>query len=181
MKYDDVIIKKNFINSDECYILNNWALENKNKFFKNSHIGENRITTRSSNNLNFEYPLLITKKFNELKNELGLSNYKNSVAGKNGIVCTITSNMGELRNHLDPSNVGYESLHFLIKTSNGGNGGGFYIKNKEYPLNEGDCLIFFASIHEHKVTKIIGDGNRISWFQSIQIPINKIENYINKY
>jgi hypothetical protein len=176
VKYDDIIIKKNWINSDERYILNNWALENRNKFFKNSYIGENRITTRPSTNLDFEYPTLIVEKFSKLKNDLGLSIYKNSSSGKNGIVCAITGHLGKLRNHLDPKINGYESLHFLIKTLNGGDGGEFYIKNKHYPLNEGDCLIFFASILEHEVTTLTNSGNRISWFQSVQIPINQIEN-----
>jgi hypothetical protein len=173
----------------ECNILNNWAILNRNKFFKKSYIAKNRLTTRFSGkyftNLELEYPSLIIEKFNELKNKLGLSDYLNYPEGKDGIVCAITSKNGELRNHLDPKLPNSESLHFLIKTLNGGEGGEFYINDTHYPLNEGDCLIFYASVLKHKLTKITGDGDRISWFFSISIPkyINKNinENSVNIY
>ena len=163
------------LSPNECDILNKWVLENKNKFFKKSAIGQNRITTRFSTNLEFEDPSLIIDKFNELKNNLGLSDCLNHPAGKNGIVCTITNKNGELRNHFDPKLPNSESLHFLIKTLNGGEGGEIYINDTHYPLNEGDCLIFFASALEHKVTKITGDGDRVSWFFSVSIPKDKIK------
>lgn len=177
MKSNNIIIIKNWFTSHECSLLNNWVNENKNnsKIFKKSLIGENRLTTRLSTDSHFEYPEVIDLKFNKLWTKLALNSDTNSKVYNSKIVCTITTNEGELRNHLDPKEIGYESLHILTKTSNGGVGGELFIENKYYELNEGDCLIFFASILKHNVTKIIGDGYRITWFKSIQIPLNEIE------
>jgi hypothetical protein len=177
MKFNDIIIIKNWLTPYECSLLNNWASENKNNdnIFKKSVIGENRLTTRFSTDFYFEYPETLSLKFNELWIKLGLNNYTNSNFWNTKIVCTITTNGGELRNHLDPKENGCESLHILTKTSSGGMGGDFFIEDKYYELNEGDCLIFFASILKHNVTKIIGDEDRISWFKSIQFPQNQIE------
>lgn len=171
-KGDEVTIINDVLNLYECGLLNKWVFENKNKeFFKKSklEIGENRKTTRGSNEISFDFPDIIYKTYDNLKTKLKLDDFMVHPNGSDGVVCSISYTQGILKKHKDPKLPNHESLHLLIKTS-GTLGGNLVINDQEYDLNIGDCLCFFSSINEHSVTEYLGLEPRITWFCSIQIP-----------
>lgn len=170
---DEVSIFKDVVNSENCKILNNWVMSNKDQdFFKNSKVelGEKRKTTRGSREVNFVFPDIIHKTYEHIKEKLNIDNFMFHPNGNEGVVCSISEKSGFLRSHIDPKLPNYESLHLLIKTSGNDSGGNIIINGVEYVINNGDCLSFFASINEHSVTEYNGEEPRITWFCSIQIP-----------
>lgn len=172
-KSDDVLIFKNVISSENCKILNDWAIENKHQeFFKNSKIelGEKRKTTRGSKEINYVFPSVIHKTYDNIKQKLDIDKFMFHPNGNEGIVCSISEKNGFLRTHKDPKITNHESLHLLIKTSGDEIGGNIIVNDTEYVINVGDCLSFFASINEHSVTEYNGEDPRITWFCSVQIP-----------
>jgi hypothetical protein len=157
---------------DECNILNKWALDNHNtNIFQIGRVANNRKTTRFTNDIEYDYPDLILNTFNSIKKKLNLSENENIPQGKDGIICAISFNGSKLKKHKDPKYDDTESLHFIIKTSTGDAGGDLIINNVVYKINEGDCLYFFASIHEHETNVLNCSTYRIVWINGIKVKL----------
>lgn len=174
---NSIEIIPNVLTKDECYILNKWVLDNHNTdIFKTGQAANNRKTTRFTENVDYEYPDLIINTFNKIKKKLNVLDCDNVPQGKNGIICAISFNGSKLRKHVDPRYENTESLHFIIKTSSGDDGGDLIINNIVYKINAGDCLYFFASLHEHETNVLNCSTYRIVWINGIKVKINKKQN-----
>jgi hypothetical protein len=157
---------------DECNILNKWALDNHNtNIFQIGRAANNRKTTRFTNDVKYDYPDLIVNAFKKIKEKLNFSENENVPQGKDGIICAISFNGSKLIKHKDPNYDDTESLHFIIKTSTGDAGGDLIINNVVYKINEGDCLYFFASIHEHETNVLNCSTYRIVWINGIKVKL----------
>ena len=157
---------------DECNILNKWALDNHNtNIFQIGRAANNRKTTRFTNDVKYDYPDLIVNAFKKIKEKLNFSENENVPQGKDGIICAISFNGSKLIKHKDQKYDDTESLHFIIKTSTGDAGGDLIINNVVYKINEGDCLYFFASIHEHETNVLNCSTYRIVWINGIKVKL----------
>ena len=157
---------------DECNILNKWALDNHTtNIFQKGRVANNRKTTRFTNDVKYDYPDLIVHTFKKIKEKLNFSENENVPQGKDGIICAISFNGSKLKKHLDPKYEDTESLHFIIKTSSGDNGGDLIINDVIYKIKEGDCLYFFASIHPHETNILNCTTHRIVWINGIKVKL----------
>lgn len=157
---------------EQCYVLNKWVLDNHNtNIFQKGRVANNRKTTRFTNDIKYDYPDLIVNTFNSIKKKLNLSENENIPQGKDGIICAISFNGSKLEKHLDPKYEDKESLHFIIKTSTGDEGGDLIINNVVYKINEGDCLYFFASLNPHETNILNCTTHRIVWINGIKVKL----------
>lgn len=156
----------------ECELLNDWVLKNYNtEIFQIGKVANNRKTTRFTKGIEYEYPESILTTFKKIKSDLGLLECENIPQGNGGIICAISFTGSRLQKHTDPNYENTESLHFIIKTSEDDDGGDLIINNVVYKLNQGECLYFFASIHEHETNILQSSKYRIVWINGIKIII----------
>lgn len=169
---ESIQILPSVLNIEECSILNKWVLDNfDTDIFQEGRAANARRTTRFTKNVNYEYPKLITDTFYKVRQELGVLDYENISQGKDGIICAISFNESKLETHVDPKYDDTESLHLVIKTSSGESGGDLIINDVVYKLNEGDCLCFFASVHEHYTNALKSTTPRIVWINGIKVKV----------
>jgi predicted transposase YbfD/YdcC len=157
---------------NECNLLNKWVLDNHNtNIFQRGRVANNRKTTRFTNDIKYDYPDLIVNTFKKIKEKYNFLENENIPQGNGGIICAISFNGSKLEKHIDPKYEDTESLHFIIKTSSGDNGGDLIINDVIYKINEGDCLYFFASVHPHETNILNCDTHRIVWINGIKVKL----------
>ena len=169
-----VTVIKNFISKEECEILNEWTLLNKDMdWFKSGKGAENRRTTRYSNSNKFDYPQIILDKFNQFREDFKVKELNLIEQGRNGIINAISYEGSELELHTDPSYGEYQSFHITIQTSKADVGGDLVADGIIYNVNEGDAVCFFASAVKHCTNMTEGNKPRIIWIMGIQYPTKK--------
>lgn len=183
-----VKIVKNFLFDDEIIKLNQWTLDNwRNSYFKDAHMDAlhpgSRFTTRMSNDLVakdtdvvINYPKECYNIRNRIKNFFNLHTYDHPPSFYNGIVNGIGFSPGLIEDHIDPVYIqGTNTLHCNVITQNSKSGGITIIEGVEYPVSEGDLLMYVVSKHNHRVTEIEGDRERILWVFGFCVDDCKLE------
>lgn len=177
--YDGIVYRyKNFITSEECKVLTDWALNNQNNYLpgvtnQNNKIVpyDSRISTRA--NKNVKYPLLIKEIQNKIMQKFNTKD-KFDAQGTDGIISSITFENGNVYKHIDGGvdlpNCG--RFNFNILVSKPEKGGELIINNKEYEFNSGDLIGFFASKYEHEVKTCYGNIPRILFMFGFAQPLD---------
>jgi hypothetical protein len=172
-------IIRNFITEVERDELNKWCLDNyKNpKLFRDANMGKKntRLTTRYSHKNDLIFPDISYKIRNRIITRLEITN---SLVPdfKDGIVCGIGFNSGDIYKHTDP--IWYPdtfTLHCNIISQKPKSGGITIIDEIEYETNETDLLCYPVSELPHSVNEIQGDTERILWVFGFSIPLIKYE------
>lgn len=185
-------IVKNFLFDDEIEILNNWTNKNwRNPYFKDANMDENnpgsRFTTRMENDMIanesefiINYPKECYNIQNRIKQFFNLYECPHPPSFYNGIVNGIGFSPGLIEEHIDPIYIeGTNTLHCNVITNNCISGGITIIEGKEFPVEEGDLLMYVVSKHLHKVTNIVGNANRILWVFGFCVEDEKLEEIFN--
>lgn len=181
-------VVSNFLFNEEILILNNWTLSNwNNQYFKDANMDPfntgTRFTTRMHNSavanesgVLIEYPEECYNIQNRIKDFFRLHNFQSPPSFYNGIVNGIGFSPGVIEEHIDPQYIpGTHTLHCNIISQNSMSGGITIIAGKEYPVNDGDLLLYVVSKHHHHVTEIEGNKPRILWVFGFCIDDEKIE------
>ena len=169
-----VTVIKNFLSKEECQLLNEWTLTNKEmEYFKKGKGADNRKTTRYSNSINFSYPKVITDKFEQFRKEFNVVNLNLIQQGKDGIINALSYDGSELELHTDPAYDEYQSFHITIQTSKADVGGDLIANGIVYNVEEGDAICFFASAVKHATNITKGNKPRIVWILGLQYPTKK--------
>lgn len=185
-------IIKNFLFEDEIHTLNNWTLNNwQNDYFDDACMDSNnpgsRFTTRMNNELVaretgivINYPKECYNIKERIKKFFNLYNYPHPPSFYDGIVNGIGFSPGLIEDHIDPVYIdGTNTLHCNVITKNCISGGITFIEGKPFPVDEGDLLMYVVSKHNHKVTNIVGDVNRILWVFGFCVDDEKLEEIFN--
>jgi hypothetical protein len=171
---NEVTIIKNFFTKEECQFLNKWTLTNMDmEWFRKGKGADNRRTTRYSNSIEFLYPNIVTKKFNQFRKDFNVDNLKLIEQGRDGIINALSHEGSELELHTDPSYGDYQSFHITVQTSKAEKGGDLIADGVVYNVDEGDAVCFFASAVKHCTNKTEGNKPRIIWIMGIQYPTKK--------
>ena len=169
-----VTVIKNFLSKEECEVLNEWTLKNKdNVWFRSGKGADNRKTTRYSNAIEFDYPEIIVNKFKEFRNNFNVDGLKLIEQGRNGIINAISYVGSELELHTDPPYGECQSFHVTIQTSKAEKGGDLIADGVVYDVDEGDAVCFFASAVKHCTNMTEGNKPRIVWIMGLQYPTKK--------
>lgn len=185
-------VVKNFLFEEEIPVLNEWTINNwKNPYFKDAGMDENnpfsRFTTRmetfeiaKESGFIIDYPKVCYNIQDRIKNFFGLHDCPTPNSFYNGIVNGIGFSPGLIEEHIDPVYVpGTNTLHCNIITRNSFSGGVTIIEGKEFPVEEGDLLMYIVSKHNHRVTNIEGSRERILWVFGFCIDDHKLEEIFN--
>lgn len=171
-----VLVVRNFISSEECAVLKNWAVENSSTQFVDGISGDwdkkefTRVKNRLTNRMvgeDISYPELVYTIQNRLRETFPLIKDAEVIRnhGKDGIVVSITYNTGDVYKHKDPgTNHQVENtvaLRYNILASKAENGGLIHVEDKTYELNEGDLMAYLVSEYYHSVETCNGDNPRI--------------------
>lgn len=179
---------KNFLFDEEITSLNKWTLDNwSNNYFSDANMDPfnegTRFTTRMRNNIIAEetgvcidYPKECYNIQSRIKNFFHLNDYQSPPSFYNGIVNGIGFSPGVIEEHIDPQYIeNTHTLHCNVITQNSISGGITVIAGQEYPVNDGDLLMYIVSKHYHHVTEIKGDKPRILWVFGFCVDDEKIE------
>jgi hypothetical protein len=152
---------KKFLTKEDCDILSNWILENKEKnFFKDANMGGKRRTTRYSNN--FSFPEKAYEVKNKIIEILKLNNFL-LPNFKDGMIASYAEIGDTCYQHKDPiwkNNT--ETLHCNIKLSFN-EGGDPIIENEKINLEKGDMWIYPVSKILHGSDLVTGTAPRTIW------------------
>jgi hypothetical protein len=169
-----VTVIKNFLNKEECEILNEWTQSNKDmEWFRKGKGADNRRTTRYSKDMIFSYPKIVTDKFNQFKKDFNVESLDFIEQGRDGIINAISYEGSELELHTDPSYGDYQSFHITVQTSKSIKGGDLIADGIVYDVNEGDAVCFFASAVKHSTSLTEGKKPRIIWIMGLKYPTKK--------
>jgi len=169
-----VTVIKNFLTKEECELLNDWTLANKDmKWFRKGKGADNRRTTRYSNSFNFNYPEIIVEKFRQFRKEFNVEHLNIIEQGRYGIINALSYEGSELELHTDPDYGDFQSFHITVQTSKAEVGGDLIADGVVYNVNEGDAVCFFASAIKHATNMTEGNKPRIVWMLGIQYPTKK--------
>lgn len=187
---DKIYVKvvKNFLFKNEFNQLNSWTLDNwKDSYFSDANMdpynSETRFTTRMPNEsiakdlgVVINYPRVCYNIQERIKNFFHLENYESPPSFYDGIVNGIGFSPGVIEDHIDPVYIdGTHTLHCNIISQNSVSGGVTTIEGNEYPVENGDLLMYIVSKHNHYVSEIEGDIPRILWVFGFCIDDDKLE------
>lgn len=179
-----VLIFKNFLSTDECNQLNDWAdLGVKNKWLDsgcdvNSMWDyKNRVTSRAYAD-RFEYSPEIYKVQTKITNFLQLEDLEKSVAGqgKDGIVVNCIFDGGNLfahKDHREGKDKELEVLRCNVMTRKPEFGGHLYVDDKKIDLDAGDLHCYLPSMLSHYATEVKGQISRVLWMFGYQCSIER--------
>lgn len=183
-----VKVVKNFLFEHELEILNSWTLENwKNYYFSDANMdpyhSETRFTTRMGNEsiakdsgVVINYPEVCYNIQDRMVNFFRLHDCKSPPSFYDGIVNGIGFSPGIIEEHIDPVYIdGTHTLHCNVVSQNSISGGITTIEGIEYPVENGDLLMYIVSKHYHYVSEIQGNIPRILWVFGFCIDDDKIE------
>ncbi len=169
------IIKK-FCSEKEKTVLNDWTFSHhKEPYFQDANMdlyGEKtRLTTRFFDQDEYDlyapilnYPIEAYNVRERITEYFDLYSYPHPQTFKDGIVTGIGFEEGSICDHIDPTYYdGLHTLHCNVVTQNSERGGVTIIDGIEHKVNDGDLLCYVVSKHNHEVTKIEGNKNRILW------------------
>ncbi len=170
-------IYKNFVSIEECNILSNWIIENKDDtFFKDAKMKGKRLTTRYSDN--FVFPKLAYGIQNKIIKKLNLKNYY-LANFKDGMVASYAEPGDTCYIHKDPVWVEDTiTLHCNIKLSDH-MGGSPIIEGKEINLNKGDMWLYPVSDVNHGSNIVKGISPRTLWIFGFSILKQNIKEVMN--
>jgi len=154
-------IFKNFLSNNECYVLNNWIVENKDKnFFKDAFMGGKRLSTRFSKTVPFPKDVYRIK--NRLIKKLKIKKVKHPPFC-DGMVASLAFVEDTLYMHKDPIwKEGLKTLHCNVILSDS-LGGSPIIEGEKLKLKKGDMWCYLVSDVEHGADKVLGDKPRTMW------------------
>jgi hypothetical protein len=183
-----VLLKKNFLTSQECKQLNNWVIEGISKnWLDTTFDGDNgfgykkRISTRAYGS-RFEYPEIAYQVFNKITDLLNLHDVPKSVVGggKDGIVVSCTFPSGNLFPHIDGMDNEFHVLRCNVMTQAADDGAKLFIGGNKIDIEIGDLHCYLASNVEHYVTEAKGNTPRIMWMFGYGITLERF-NKLDKF
>jgi hypothetical protein len=154
-------IFKNFLSEKECFVLNKWILNNKNKsFFKDAGMNGKRVTTRYSEHVPFPKDVFFIKE--KLINRLQLPEVKHPPFCE-GMVASYASVGDTLYIHKDPIwEDGLKTLHCNVVLSD--SEGGFpIVENEILKIKKGDMWCYLVSDVCHGSSVVTGNIPRTMW------------------
>ena len=159
-----VQIFENFVSDEECKVLTNWIIDNKDKdFFTPVEMGGNRVSTRFTFDTDWNYPKEAYEIKNRLIKHLDIKK-KFHPPFKDGIVASCAFPGDFVYEHVDPEWFeGYATVHCNVVVSEPDFGGIAVIGGEEYVMKRGNILCYPVSEVAHEITKIEGSKLRLMW------------------
>ena len=171
-KDENVMIIRNFINSEEIQILKDWTSKAvaEGQFVdgitgdwdkKEFSTTKKRLTNRMSQNIN--YPELVKTLQDRIRQVVPSVGNSPVIEGhgKDGVVVSVTYNDGDVYRHKDPSvGEGIVGLRCNILSSKAESGGSIHVEDKTYHLNEGDMMCYLVTELYHSVDVCHGNTPR---------------------
>jgi hypothetical protein len=175
-------VVRNFITEAERNELNTWCLDNCKDpgLFRDANMGKKntRLTTRYTQKDTLIFPDIAYTIRKRIIEHLEITNFL-VPDFKDGIVCGIGYNSGDIYEHKDPVwYPGTYTLHCNVISQKPEAGGVTIIEGIEYETNETDLLCYPVSELPHSVNEIQGDTERILWVFGFSIPLPQGEHRI---
>lgn len=171
-----VIIKKNFLTSEECAQLNDWV----DLGVQNGWLGlgtnrgtnwkyDKRLTTRNYGD-KFENPKVVHDVFAKITAQLNIEHLGKSTfgGGRDGVVVSCTKPGGDVYEHKDPMEGDLEVLRCNILTRKADAGGELFVGGTRVDAGVGDLHCYLASAVSHYVTEVQGETSRVLWMFGYQ-------------
>jgi hypothetical protein len=176
-----ILVRKNFLSTQECAQLNTWVEKGVEKKWLDAGISRNsewnyqdRVTTRNYGD-RFEYPPIAYQISKRITDFLGLHDLPKSIVGggKDGIVVSCTFPNGDVYPHQDPMEDQFHVLRCNVMTQAADDGAQLFIGGKKIDIDIGDLHCYLPSNIKHYVTTVKGKTPRIMWMFGYQISIEK--------
>lgn len=171
-------IARNFLTSEECVALNEWAAEGVKHGWLDTGISRGNLTrTRLTSRMygaRFTTPKIVSTVSKKIRQYVGVQDYPLVAGhGKDGVVVSCTYNNGDVYEHQDPRSFpDLATLRCNVMTQKPVSGGLLYLEGQEVPLEAGDLHCYLASEHKHAVTTVLGETPRILWMFGACVPID---------
>jgi len=172
-----VKIYKNFLNKEECEVLNKVVMQGVSKGWINkgisygNHNYQKRFTSRMHME-NIEYPQIVRDISDRIRTFLNIDSFPIiDNHGKDGVVVSYTMQGGDVYPHKDPkSDDGLPTYRCNVLTQANEDGCDLYVGGKKIDIEVGDLHCYMVSELEHYVTEAKGETPRIMWMFGAHIP-----------
>jgi len=161
-------------------------LENKDKkIFQDANMKGNRITTRYSTDISFEYPKIVQNIRNRIIDLLNLREEEDNKIYppfKDGAVASCAFSGDTCYEHTDPVwHQGFNTMHCNIITQAPESGGNLILNGTLEQINERELICYLVSKCPHATTLVEGSKERLMWVFGFCIQDGKWDRLIEKY